>query len=53
LALPLVILGVAGFCWTQHSAGKLPTDPRRWILQASWALLASFVAAVPLLAFTH
>jgi phytol kinase len=50
-ALPLVVLGVAGFCWSQHSAGKLPMDARRWIFQAAWALIASLVAAVPLLAF--
>jgi phytol kinase len=49
-ALPLIVLGVAGFCWSQHSAGKLPMTPHRWILQACWALVASFVAAAPLLA---
>jgi phytol kinase len=49
-ALPLIVFGVAGFCWTLHSVGKLPMDPRRWIVQASWALLASVLAATPLLA---
>ena len=47
-ALPLVVLGVAGFCWTQHSTGKLPIDVRRWAHQAAWALLASLVAAASL-----
>lgn len=48
-ALPLLVLGVAGFCWTQHRAGKLPTTTDRWIQQASWATLVSVVAAAPLL----
>ena len=48
-ALPVLILGIAGFCWSQHSAGKQPMDARRWIFQAAWALIGSLFAAVPLL----
>lgn len=47
-AVPIVVVALGGFLWTQGRAGALPTDMPRWFRQAAWSALGSAAALAPM-----